>query len=405
MKAALAALLLVPCAAATAEELRLDQALELARAGHPSLRAASADVDAARARLLQAGLPLANPVLSGELARHTESGNPHLDRGVAIGQEVEVGGQRGLRVAAAEHDVDRVEDLLAEQARTLDAGVRRAFAGLVAAESRRDLAAEALAISQRILAITERRARAGDAGELEASLARIDAMRAERSLAAAETDRVRAATALASAIGAEADVRLEAVPEEPRPGPALEESALVAQALAARPDLAGARAERDRLSEQARAVHREGVVPNPVVRAFYRHELGSETIAGGEVAVPIPIWNRAQGTEAELLAAARRADAEADRLAREIPREVHLALARRGAAEVAWAEYRDEAMPAMAAAQALLERAAASGYLGLSELLTQRDRLLAVRAAAIAARLEFDEAEADLVEAVGGTLH
>ena len=404
MKAALALLLLAPCPAASAEPLRPDQALELARASHPSLRAASADVDAARARIVQAGLPPANPVLSGELARHTESGDPHLDHGVAIGQELEVGGQRGLRVAAARRDLERAQDLLAEQLRTLDAGVRRAFAGLVAAGSRRDLAAEALAISQRIRAIAERRARAGDASELEASLARIDAMRAERALAAAEEERSRAATALASAIGAEAEAQLEAVPQEPGPGPALEEPALVAQALAVRPDLASARAERDQLSDQARAVHREALVPNPVVRAFYRRELGNETIAGGEVSVPIPIWNRAQGTEAELLAVARRADAEADRLAREIPREVHRALVRRDAAERAWAEYRDQAMPAMARAQALLERAAASGYLGLSELLTQRDRLLAVPAAAIAARLELAESEADLIDAVGGAL-
>jgi len=188
VRTALAALLLTPCAANAAEPLRLDQALALARTSHPSLRAASADVEAARARLAQVELLPANPVLSGEVARHTESGEPFVDRAIAISQEVEIGGQRGLRVAAAKLGVERAGDQLAEQGRTLDAGVRRAFAGLVAAEERRDLAAEALAISRRILEITEGRARAGDVGQLEARLARIDAMRAERSLAAAEAE-------------------------------------------------------------------------------------------------------------------------------------------------------------------------------------------------------------------------
>jgi len=178
----------------------------------------------------------------------------------------------------------------------------------------------------------------------------------------------------------------------------------VTRALAQRPDLAVASAEREQLLGQARAVHREGTIPNPAVRAFYRHELPGERVAGGEVSVPIPIWNRLQGTEAELVASAHRAEAEADRLRGEIPREVHRALVRRQAAERAWTTYHDEALPAMAEAERLLERAGSSGYLGLSDLLAQRDRLLAVRAAAIDARFEFAEAETDLVAAVGGEL-
>jgi outer membrane protein TolC len=120
--------------------------------------------------------------------------------------------------------------------------------------------------------------------------------------------------------------------------------------------------------------------------------------------VPIPIWNRLQGTEAELVASARRAAAEAERLRREIPREVHRALVHRDTAARAWATYHDEALPAMEEAERLLERAGSSGYMGLSDLLAQRDRLLAVRAAAIDARFELAEAETDLVAAVGGEL-
>src|SRR5438093_10022878 len=84
-------------------ELQLEEALARARAASPLVRAAAADVAAARGRLTQARLLPTNPVLSGELARHTEPGAAQIDRGVALAQAIEVGGQRGLRIGAADH--------------------------------------------------------------------------------------------------------------------------------------------------------------------------------------------------------------------------------------------------------------------------------------------------------------
>src|SRR5437763_15254847 len=84
-----------------AVDLRLDEAIERARTASPDLRAAAVDLEGARARLGRARLPAANPVLSGDIARHTEAGEATIDRGVALAQEIEVGGQRGLRIAAA----------------------------------------------------------------------------------------------------------------------------------------------------------------------------------------------------------------------------------------------------------------------------------------------------------------
>ena len=108
-------------AATGAAELTLDAALVRARTANPSLAAAAAELEAARGRRIQAGLLPANPVLSGDMARHTEPGAAQIDRGVALAQEIEVGGQRGLRVAGADHDVARAELLLAEPLEQEDA--------------------------------------------------------------------------------------------------------------------------------------------------------------------------------------------------------------------------------------------------------------------------------------------
>src|SRR5205807_2233583 len=84
------------------------------RAASPALRVAAAQLEAAQGRLRQARLIQTNPVLSADLARHTEPGLPDdKDRGVQLEQEIEVGGQRGLRIAAAEHDVGHAEHRLA----------------------------------------------------------------------------------------------------------------------------------------------------------------------------------------------------------------------------------------------------------------------------------------------------
>ncbi|MBI1813605.1 MAG: TolC family protein [Deltaproteobacteria bacterium] len=385
------------------EQLTLADALTRART-QPALRAAQAEVEAARARLAQAGLIQANPVITGDGAWHRTPPDTHVDSAITLGQEVEVGGQRGLRLSSGQYDVDRAEHLFADKSRTVDGEVRRAFFGLAATERRKALAAESATIAKRVLETTQRRARAGDVGDLEVQLAQIESTRAAQAVATAETDRARAVARFATAIGADAQESLVIAVADTTPAalPALPpEDTLVTQALDTRPDLAAARAERARLEAEARLTHRRALVPNPTIRGFYRHEQANEQIVGGEIEVPLPVWNRDQGTEAALYANARGASAEADRLAREIPRQIHLAVARRNAAADAWTRYERDTVPATNSARDLIERAYASGYLGLPDVLAQQDRLLQIRSAAIAAWLDLREAEADLIEAVG----
>ena len=369
---------LVLPAAAAADLLSLEEALARARIASPALRAAEADLDAARGRLAQARLFPANPVLSAELARHTAPGEEQLDRGVALAQELEVGGQRGLRVGAATYDVAHAEHAFADRRRLVEAEVRRAFFAIAAVERRRVLAAEGVALADRIVD-TARRARAGDVGALDVRLA--------------EVETARAAQTLTEAIGVIAeDQEHAALPPE---------QTLFERALATRPDLVAAREERARLAAEAQLVHRRGLVPNPVLRGFYREELLDERIVGGEVSIPLPVWNREQGTEATLRAQAAGAAAEVNRLVGEIPRQVHVAIVRRAVAAEAWARYRDAALPAASHARADIERAFAAGYLGLPEVLVQQDRLLQVQGAAIDTWRDLNIAESDLIEALG----
>ena len=403
MRGALATtvVLVLAAAAAGADLLSLEEALARARIASPALRAAEADLDAARGRLAQARLFPANPVLSGELARHTAPGEEQLDRGVALAQEIEVGGQRGLRVGAATYDVAHAEHTFADRRRLVEGEVRRAFFAVAAVERHRVLAAEGVALADRIADTARRRARAGDVGALDVRLAEVETARAAQTLAAADSERAVALAHLAAALGAPPDEAIGVIAEDQEHAALPSEQTLFERALATRPDLVAAREERARLAAEAQLVHRRGLVPNPVLRGFYRQELLDERIVGGEVSIPLPVWNREQGTEAALRALAAGAAAEVNRLVGEIPRQVHVAIVRRGVAAEAWARYRDAALPAASRARADVERAFAAGYLGLPEVLVQQDRLLQVQGAAIDTWRDLNIAESDLIEALG----
>jgi len=384
--------------------MTLDGALARARADSPALGASAAELEAARGRLVQARLLPANPVISGEGARHTAPGEEQIDRGVALAQEIEVGGQRGLRIEGARHDVARAEQLLADRRRLVDGEVRRSFFTLAASERRRALAREAVGVADAVAEAAGRRARAGDVGALDVRLAEIEAARAAQALAAADAEHAAAVARLAAALGADPGEALAVRADDTDPPPAPAEADVVAHALAVRPDLAAAREERARLESEAALARRRGVVPNPVVRGFYREELLLERIAGGEISVPLPVWNREQGTEMALRAGASAAGSEVRRLTTEIPRQVQVALVRRTTALAAWRRYRHDTLPAIGAARDLLERGQAAGYVGLPERLVQQDRLLQVQAAAIDTWREVHVADADLIEAAGGSL-
>ncbi|TMB21386.1 MAG: TolC family protein [Deltaproteobacteria bacterium] len=403
MRGALATtvVLVLAAAAAGADLLSLEEALARARIASPALRAAEADLDAARGRLAQARLFPANPVLSGELARHTAPGEEQLDRGVALAQEIEVGGQRGLRVGAATYDVAHAEHTFADRRRLVEGEVRRAFFAVAAVERHRVLAAEGVALADRIADTARRRARAGDVGALDVRLAEVETARAAQTLAAADSERAVALAHLAAALGAPPDEAIGVIAEDQEHAALPSEQTLFERALATRPDLVAAREERARLAAEAQLVHRRGLVPNPVLRGFYREELLDERIVGGEVSIPLPVWNREQGTEAALRAQAAGAAAEVNRLVGEIPRQVHVAIVRRAVAAEAWARYRDAALPAASHARADIERAFAAGYLGLPEVLVQQDRLLQVQGAAIDTWRDLNIAESDLIEALG----
>lgn len=295
-----------------------------------------------------------------------------------LGLEVEWAGQRGLRTRAAEIGLDRADASVGDAARRTLAEVSEAFYATLAAERRLSVVQQILEQSQRLLEATRTQARAGEISTLEASLAETEAGRARARVLAVQREVTGARLELQrlTGLGPDQPVRVDTA-ELAIPDPtALEADSLLEQALARRPDLL----ERTRGAEQARALTRlarREALPNLRVGALAtRDGIDGKPGIGLGVSLPIPLWNRNQGTVAERSAEAEQADQSRRATELAVRTEVKNAhLAYQAAHEESQIYEREVLRPARDN-QERLETAYRAGKLDLPALLLLRNQLL-----------------------------
>ncbi|MEX2186373.1 MAG: TolC family protein [Pirellulales bacterium] len=285
--------------------LALADAEQMALANHPALARAAAKVAAARGAWLQAGLP-PNPVVgwaADEMGEDKKSGK----QGAFASQEFVTAGKLGLNRAVAGHDVRRAEaELEVARHRVLSDVQAGFYDALVAQESIR-LMDELVRIADAGVETTDVLHRKGELSRVEFLQARIEA---NTTRLLRDTIRHRHAAALRrlSALLGGADI-----PDVPLAGDArqdLRELAwddVLGRLLADSPQIAAAQAMVDR-SNWALARAQAQRIPNVEVTAMVQHDNASRyDVAGVQVGLPLPIFDRNQGgiqqAQAELSAA------------------------------------------------------------------------------------------------------
>jgi cobalt-zinc-cadmium efflux system outer membrane protein len=305
------------------QELSLAGAVTMALAREPSLRAARAELEAARGMRRQAGLR-ANPSLMVE--RREEPAGTDNQTMVQVSLPLELF-RRSARVEAADREIEVTDGSVADRARLLVNDVKMRYGQAAAALRDRDVAADLAASARRELELLTRRVEAGASPPLERDLLEVEVRRLEsaRFLAAGQAD--AALFGLKRALGLTAGSpmilqdTLEALaPVEP-PGPS---------GSLERPDVLEAEA-RVRLADarigEAQSAGRFDV---SVFGSYMRMDAGFAqrgfTAAGdlervrgvfgyisGGAMVMLPLWNRNQGQidafRAERAAAAGRLEA------------------------------------------------------------------------------------------------
>lgn len=308
--------------------LSLADALSTAEARAPDVVMARHASREARARRVGAGVIMpTNPRISAD-ARPPITGGTIGDLGYSAIFEApfEVGGAPGARVREAErhYDVSRAE-LALEQLRARSAAWT-AYVRAQIAEQRIAATRTAAANTQRIVDASKQRADLGASGDIEQSLASSDAAQIEAQLTDAIRERDLHLMELREVldVAPNQDIELTTQLSDPDPPPPVD--ALVARALAQRPEIAVVEkriqlldATKERLEKETfpRIGFYTGVDAAPVSPIF--------GVVG--VSVELPFAQRNAGPRAQVAAARDGATSQLDLVRRHIGREVAVARA------------------------------------------------------------------------------
>ena len=291
--------------------LTLDQAVSKALATNPTLRAAALDVAIAEGARRQAGL-LRNPELS-YVREGTQRGN--RTQTVQISQVIELGGKRAARITLAERERSLAQGNLGVARTDLRADVTTAYFDALSAQERLALAQASLDVATKAVNVAAKRVAAGRISPVEQDRASVVQGSARLEVQQAQSELFIAVHALSAYWGetAATSQRL-AIPDlDLTPTPALHE---LQQQLDALPQLRRSRLQAEREEAQV-GLDRSQRIPDVTLIAGRQKddEIGRSQAVFG-VSLPIPLFNRNQGSLQASLSRAEKArtEVEAERL-------------------------------------------------------------------------------------------
>jgi outer membrane protein, heavy metal efflux system len=284
--------------------LDLPTALQHALRENPELKAKRHSLGIAEGRAQQAGLLFQNnPRLSVEA---DSPGSGRLgELKLNFLQEVEIAGQRGHRYEAAEKNLAQVNLSIEDAERLLRLEVTRVFYNLLAVQQVIFDLKEVLATQETLLQAGQKRFDREDISILELNTLRLDRDQARNELANKTRERVLLDKQLRILMGFQEETPLVAA------GDLLQllanksdiipnRQSLQACASASRPDLKTAKLAVDVREAELRLAQARRI-PNISVGPRYKRE-NNENLFGGEIAIPLPFFNRNQEEIATALA-------------------------------------------------------------------------------------------------------
>jgi cobalt-zinc-cadmium efflux system outer membrane protein len=307
-----------------ATEVTVDELVTRALAESPDVLAARADADAAKGRLVQAGLR-PNPML--ELGGQKALGT---DNNVMVGFSIplDLNRRKEGRVGVAEREVEMKQFQVTDRERRLRAEVRLKAADVLAARRDLEVTDDLLRTNREALNLVGERARRGAVPPLEENLLLVEVNRLDAGRRMLES-RVEVFTLQLKALTAwPAEVPLTLTGDlGGPPPPTIDRQAVVAQALAQRADLRAAQADAAMARAKIAKEQAEGRWDASFSVNYQRQDFGFAGLSGvtdrggtrpiqdvfhyfgGALTITLPVRNQNQGN----VAAARAEAAAAER--------------------------------------------------------------------------------------------
>lgn len=388
------------------EEVELSSFLAYADARAPVLVVArSTRSRAAAARVAASPWAPSNPEVTLAVGPRLGLAGTGVDVQASVTQQLFLGGERGLRLTAADRQRDLTDAEIEQLRWAVHCDVHAAFHRALVQRDRALLAARILAFQEDLLRIVERQIRAGETAGLTLRLTQAEVAQARQLTVAATQGYLSARIQLAQLSG-------WPVTRPPTPvgevDAAREPPALDALLTTARQQLPSLRTRDAALREaQARvAVADRQSWPQPTVGVQYQRE-GNPTAEGpyhtvqGVVSVAIPSFQRNQGERARTRADVRVAEAELAAALSLLEGQVALAHSEVTSAAQRLRSYGTEVLPRFEENLVLLRRSFELGEIDVLALSIGRERFLRIQHDALDAQLDYFVALANLERTVG----
>lgn len=372
-----------------------DQAVTIALSNNPAFRELLTELGLSQGDLILAGM-LPNP----RLAMLVPIGIKPLEMTALYPLEALWLRPRRIRTAAL--DLDRTADRLVQSGLDLIRDVRVAFADVILARERIEVAEETLQISHQIADLVDSRFRAGDASELDASTSRLEALQIQEQRTRLQRDLEIGENRLRSLLG----LGLQPWPpphfiESPLPPTPSDPSRLVTNALASRPDLRAAEMGAEAAGLRVGLARAETFTLAAGVNV---KSVGSERVTGPALELAVPILNQNQGGMALARARLEKAILQYATVRERIAMEVREAHLRTVQARESLDQWNGQILPGLRENVSRAELAFAAGEVSYLFVLESSRRLADARVREAVSRVDFRRAVAELERSVGQRL-
>jgi cobalt-zinc-cadmium efflux system outer membrane protein len=369
------------------------------------------DAIAGKRALAEVWLP-SLPNLQAQLGRSTPigalAGGPGINWSVSLSQQLEVAGQRWVRLDAMDAAQAAQLRRIVVTERQVTATALSAYYQLVTAVQATTLAREVAGIAEATAALAQAKLQESLIAPVDADVALAESIRMRLGVVEAQRQLTVAQAQLQLLLGDQEDAA-PAVVESMAPlalpnDMTLDPNMLVPQALRLRGELAASDAEKTVLKHQLELWQRERV-PNVTLSVFASQDYSSERVIGGGVTLPIPlpspVVNLHAGAIAETRARIGQADATIEQTRRQVRQEVVQALANDTLSRAALDAFDPTQVARVRADLQALGDAIRGGQLTMREALLAQRSLVDLLQAHIGVRLTFALARVELLRATG----
>jgi cobalt-zinc-cadmium efflux system outer membrane protein len=289
--------------------LSLVELEQMATTNNPAIAQAETRVAALRGRMVQVGLS-PNPSIGYVASEIGDEGHAGQQGGY-VSQEIVTGGKLRLNRAVVSQEIQQAVQVVEATRLRVLTDVRLAYYSALVAKRREDAANDLLQVGAKTVAESARLKDSGEIAKTGLLSLEIEQQSAQIILVTARTEREAAWRRLSSIVGTDLPVTELAGDLSQIPAPKTYDEQL-ARLTETSPEMAAAFSEIARSQNALARAEREPIPNITTMVSVQKDNATNDTIAGVQVGIPLPFWNRNQGeimqAQAEISQARRNVD-------------------------------------------------------------------------------------------------